>query len=310
MSRPQASETIEAGDERFPLARFGLWTGNLDAQPMARSKELAVEIEEMGYGAIWLPEVAGRDVFVHLGLLLSVTSTIVGATGIASIYARDPIAMTGAVKGLTEAYPERVLVGLGVSHAPIVEGLRGHDYSRPVASMRAYLDAMEASPYTAMRPTTPVRRVIAALGPKMLALAAEKTDGSHPYLVPPEHTAVAREAMGEGPLLCPEQMYYLETDPVKAREVGRKALSVYLVLPNYTNNLRRLGFGDDDLADGGSDRLVDAIVAWGSVDDVAARVRAHLDAGADHVCVQALTADRRELPLDQWKELAPALAAL
>jgi probable F420-dependent oxidoreductase len=294
-------------DAAWSLPRIGVWTGALDSVPAARAQELAAEIEALGYGAVWLPEVAGRDVFVHLALLLSGTSSLVGATGIANIWGRDAVTMTGALKGLTEAFPDRVLVGLGVSHQPIVEGLRGHVYAKPLAAMRAYLEAMDASPYTAFRPTTPARRVLAALGPKMLELAAAKTEGAHPYFVPPEHTAFARSVLGPDALLCPEQAVLLETDPAKAREIGRLHTQVYVGLPNYANNLRRLGFGDDDLAGGGSDRLVDAVVAWGSVDDVAARVQAHFDAGADHVSIQALGPDRRAVPADQWRELAPAL---
>jgi probable F420-dependent oxidoreductase len=299
-----------ASTDRFPLPPIGVWTGTLDAVPAARSQELAGELEQLGYGAVWLPEVAGRDPLVHLALLLSATSKLVGATGIANIWGRDAIAMSGGVRGLTEAFPERVLLGLGVSHQPAVEGLRGHKYEKPLAAMRTYLDRLDAAPYFASKPTTPVRKVLAALGPKMLELAATRTDGAHPYFVPPEHTAVARAALGEGPLLCPEQAVLLETDPAKAREIGRAHTAIYTGLPNYTNNLRRLGFGDDDFAGGGSDRLVDAIVAWGTEDDVVRRVRAHFDAGADHVCIQALGSNAREVPLDAWRQLAPALADL
>jgi probable F420-dependent oxidoreductase len=216
--------------------------------------------------------------------------------------------MTGGVNGLTEAFPERVLLGLGVSHHNLVEGLRGHEYRRPLGAMTAYLDAMDASPYTATRPTTRVRRVLAALGPKMLALAAERTEGAHTYLVPPEHTVSARQQVGDA-LLCVEQAVLLETDAARARQIGRGHTKVYVRLPNYQNNLRRLGFTDDDFADGGSDRLVDAIVAWGSEADIVARVRAQFDAGADHVCVQALPAEPRLVPEEQWRALAPALRA-
>jgi probable F420-dependent oxidoreductase len=294
----------------FALAPLGIWTGSLDAVPASQSRELAVELEELGYGAVWIPEVAGRDVFVHLALILSATERLVGATGIANIWGRDAVTMTGAVKGLAEAFPERALIGLGVSHQNLVEGLRGHHYDKPLSAMRAYLERMDASPYTALRPTTPMRRVLAALGPKMLALAGEKTDGAHPYFVPPEHTAIARAAMGEGPLLCPEQAVLLETDPAKARDIGRKHTQIYVAQPNYANNMLRLGFTQDDLVNGGSDRLVDAIVAWGSVDDVVARVQAHFDAGADHVCIQALAENFRDVPMGQWRTLAPALTAL
>jgi probable F420-dependent oxidoreductase len=245
-----------------------------------------------------------------MALLLASTTKLVAATGIANIWGRDAVTMTGAAKGLAEAFPERALIGLGVSHQNLVEGLRGHTYDRPLSAMRTYLERMDASPYIALRPTTPMRRVLAALGPKMLQLAGEKTDGAHPYFVPPEHTATAREVLGEGPLLCPEQAVLLETDAEKARAIGRQHTAVYVAQPNYANNLRRLGFTEEDLGGGGSDKLVDAIVAWGTIDDVVARVQAHLDAGADHVGIQALAPTMREVPIAQWRELAPALVGL
>jgi probable F420-dependent oxidoreductase len=295
---------------RLPLAPIGVWTGALDMVPAARSQELAAELEQLGYGAIWIPEVAGRDVMVHLALLLSATERLVGATGIANIWARDAVTMTGGVKGLTEAFPERVLLGLGVSHDHLVAGLRGHQYERPLAAMRTYLEAMDASPYTAFRPATPVHRVLAALGPRMLDLSAEKTDGAHTYLVPPEHTERARKQLGEGPLLCVEQAVLLENDPDRARQIGRAHTAVYIRLPNYQNSLRRLGFSDEDFVDGGSDRAVDAIVAWGDEQVILDRVQAHFDGGADHVCVQALAASPRDVPAGQWRSLAPALNGL
>jgi probable F420-dependent oxidoreductase len=292
----------------WDLPTIGLWTGALDAVGMGRSRELAAEIEELGFGVLWIPEVAGRDVMLQLGMVLSATSRLIGATGIASIWARDAVTMTGGVKGLTEAFPDRVLLGLGVSHHTLVQGLRGHDYDKPLAAMRTYLEAMDASPYTAVRPTTPVRRVLAALGPKMLALSAEMAAGAHTYFVPPEHTAEARPILGDA-LLCAEQAVLLETDPATARQIGRSHLKTYVRLPNYQNNLRRLGFDDDDFAGDYTDRLVDAIVAWGTEDQILARVRAHLDAGADHVCVQAL-AGPREVPIEQWRALGPALRSV
>jgi probable F420-dependent oxidoreductase len=291
----------------FTLPPIGIWTAALDNVALSQAQELACELEELGYGAIWLPEVAGRDVMFGMGMLLAATERMVLATGIANIWARDAVTMTGGIKGLTEAFPDRVVLGLGVSHQHLVEGLRGHHYEKPLAAMRTYLDAMDDSPYSAERPTTPVRRVLAALGPKMLALAAEKTDGAHTYLVTPEHTATARETLGTGPLLCPEQAVVVETDPSRAREIGRSHTKTYVGLPNYQNNLRRLGFGDDDFADGGSDRLIDAIVAWGDVDAITARVQAHFDAGSSHVSIQALTEERRGVPVEAWRTLAPAL---
>lgn len=292
---------------RQVLGPIGIWTGSLDLVPAGQARELAAELEELGYGALWMPEVAGRDVFVHLALLLSSTERLVGATGIANIWARDAVTMAGAMRGLTEAFPDRVVFGLGVSHRNLVEDLRGHRYEHPLAAMRQYLEAVDAAPYTAERPSTPVRRVLAALGPKMLALAAELADGAHPYFVTPEHTAEARAALGADPVLCPEQAAVLETDPSRAREIGRTYTSVYLSQPNYVRNLVRLGFDEADLGDGGTDAVVDALVAWGAVEDVVARVEAHLDAGADHVCVQPIVAERRGVPQQQWRALAPAL---
>jgi probable F420-dependent oxidoreductase len=289
------------------LGRVGIWTPQLDFQPIPRAVELVAELEELGYGAVWTPEVAGRDPFVSAALLLGGTRRVVVATGIATIYSRDPIAMASVWKTLTDAFPERFLLGLGVSHQPAVEGLRKHEYGPPLTAMREYLDGIDAAPYFAAPPATEPRRVLAALGPKMLALAATRAVGAHPYFVPVEHTAIAREAMGPDAWLMPEQMVVLETDPAKARSTAREKMKTYLGLPNYVNNLRRLGWGDDDLADGGSDRLVDAIVVWGDEESVRARVAEHHAAGADHVCVQVLLDNLSDVPLDEWRRLAPAL---
>jgi probable F420-dependent oxidoreductase len=291
------------------LGRVGLWSHVLDLQPIERARGLAVELEAMGWGALLLPETAGRDPLVLSGLLLDATERIVVGTGIAGIFSPDALTMNGGHRALTEAFPDRFLLGLGVSHAVAVEGLRGHTYDKPLTRMREYLDAMDAAPYFAYRSDATPVRVLAALGPKMLDLAASRAGGAHPYFVPVEHTAVAREHLGPGKLLLPEQKVVLETDPATARAVGRRAMAVYLGLPNYTNNLRRFGFGDDDFADGGSDRLVDAIVAWGDEDTIAARVRAHHDAGADHVAVQVVPADPSPgaVPMAEWRRLAAAL---
>jgi probable F420-dependent oxidoreductase len=311
LSTTRASEPGGTGTSRYALKPVGLWTGALDMVPAARARDLAAELETLGYGAIWVPEVAGRDPFVHLALLLSATDRIVGATGIASIWARDAVATSSAAKTLTEAFPERVVIGLGASHANLVSGLRGHDYDKPLTAMRAYLDGIAAAPYTAHRPETPVRYVLAALRRRMLGLAGERTAGAHPYFVTPEHTLRAREMLGPKPLLCPEQAVVLETDRDRARTIARAHTSVYLAQPNYVNNLRELGFTDDDLTPpGGSDALVDALVAWGDVDAVVGRVRGHLDAGADHVAVQVLPAEKRGVPDEQWRLLAAPLGEL
>jgi probable F420-dependent oxidoreductase len=289
------------------IGRVGIWTFALELQPAAKAQEAAAEIESLGYRALWIPEAMGREALTHAGLLLAGTKRLTIATGIANVWARDAMTMAAGQKTLDEAYPGRFLLGVGVSHAPLVEGMRGHRYEKPLSFMRRYLDAMDAAPFLAARPSQPSRRVIGALAPKMLSLAAQRADGAHPYFVPPEHTARAREIMGPGPLLAPEQAVVLETDPSAARAIARAHMELYLRLPNYTNNLRSLGFGDDDLRDGGSNRLVDAIVAWGDVDAIVARVRAHHAAGADHVCIQVLPADPRALPLPGWRTLAPAL---
>ncbi len=289
------------------LGRVGLWTFQLDLQPSGRAKELAAEIDELGYGCIWLPEVAGRDPLVSATLLLGATERVAVGTGIMNIYGRDALAMACGHRSVTEAFPDRFVLGLGVSHRPAVEGLRGHVYSPPLGAMASYLDRMDAAPYFASAPSTEPVRVLAALGPKMLELAAARSSGAHPYFVPVEHTAIARERMGPDALLAPEQKVVLETDPDTARSIARNAMATYLGLPNYTNNLRRLGYGDDDLADGGSDRLVDAIVAWGDEDAVRDRVRAHHDAGADHVAVQVLPSRPADPPVAQWRRLAPVL---
>jgi probable F420-dependent oxidoreductase len=289
------------------IGRVGIWTFQLDLQPASAAQEAAAEIEALGYGAIWVPEALGREAFTNSAILLAGTKRIAIATGIANIWGRDAMAMAAAQKTLFEAYPDRFLLGIGVSHAPLVAGLRGHDYDKPYSFMQTYLDAMDRAPFLAVGPATPPPRVIGALHPKMLKLSAERAWGTHPYFVPPEHTAFAREHLGKGPLLAPEQAVVLEKDPSTARQIARTHMSTYLGLPNYTRNLNRLGFGDDDIANGGSDRLVDAIVAWGDADAIVQRVRAHHDAGADHVCVQVLDPDVRALPMAQWRTLAPAL---
>jgi len=272
------------------LGRLGVWTW-LDVLPAPQAAELAQRLEAWGFASLWLPEAVGRDPFSIVSFLAASTRRLVFATGIANIYARDPMSMRAIQQTVGELSGGRFVLGLGVSHAPMVAGMRGHEYGKPVATMRGYLDAMEKAVYTGPKPAEETPIVIAALRPKMLALAAERTAGAHPYNVTPEHTARARKILGSGPTLAPEQMVLLETSPSKAREVARNNLAIYLTLPNYANNWRWLGFGDADFASGGSDRLIDAIVAWGDEKAIAARVKAHFDAGADHVCIQAFRPD-------------------
>ena len=288
------------------LGRIGIWTGALDGVATGAAVEAVQAVEAMGVPTVWIPEAVGRDPLIAATNYLANTSTLKLATGIANIYARDPMTMNSAVRTIEDAFPGRFLLGLGVSHAHLVAGVRKHDYSKPLAYMDVYLDRMDSARFFAVGPAERPPRVLAALGPKMLALAATKADGAHPYFQTPEHTAISREVMGADALLAPEQMCVLETDPLRAREIARKGMKIYLGLPNYWNNLLRLGFSEDDRANGGSDRLVDAVVVWGTVDQVKARVQAHHDAGADHVCVQVLR-DDATLPMVEWRELAAAL---
>jgi probable F420-dependent oxidoreductase len=294
-------------DLPIKLGRVGIWTRQFEDHPAAQAQRAAAELEELGFSAIWFGEALGREALTHAGLLLAATKKIVIATGIANIYARDPMTMAAGQSTLAEAYPGRFLLGLGVSHVPLVE-MRGHQYEKPVATMRAYLDAMDRTQYRSVPPAIRPPRVLAALGPQMLKLSAERADGAHPYNVNPEHTAQARAILGPGKYLCPEQAVVFETDPAKARALGRTFLSLYLTLPNYTNNFLRLGFTKDDFAGGGSDKLIDAVVAWGNAGCIRDRIRAHHAAGADHVCVQVLTEDSHALPMKEWHELATVLA--
>lgn len=253
---------------------------------------LAEEVESLGFKALWIPESLGsKEIFAHASILLGATKTLIVASGIANIWARDPVAMANGARTLQEAHGDRFLCGLGVSHKPVVQA-RGSSYDRPLEYMRGYLDAMDKAPFVGPnRKDPPTPRLLAALGPRMLRLAAERSLGAHPYFVPVEHTPIARKELGAEPLLAVEQACTVETDATKAREIARRHMKRYLELDSYANNLRRLGWGEADIADGGSDRLVDAIVAWGDVGAVKARADAHRNGGADHVCLQVLGDD-------------------
>ncbi len=287
------------------IGRLGVWSW-LDSLLVSEVAAFASRVETWGYSALWVPEAVGRDPFALLAHLAANTQELILATGIANIYARDPMAMRAVHHTLAELSGGRHLLGLGVSHAPMVTGVRGHEYGKPVTSMRQYLDTMEKAPYSGPEPEQAPPIVLAALRPKMLALAAERARGAHPYFVPPEHTARAREILGRGPWLCPEQKVLLQTDASEARRVARQHMQLYLGLPNYRNNLSWLGFSDEDLDAGGSDRLVDAIVAWGDEQALARRIQEHLDAGADHVCIQPLRPEGAPGPdLRALEALAP-----
>jgi len=287
------------------LGRVGIWSFALQRMSATDEIQAARELGSFNFPATWIPESLGsKDVLAHSGLLLANTNNTVIATGIANIYARDPMAMANGAKTLGDAYPNRFVLGIGVSHAPSVQ-MRGGDYKNPLEQMTAYLDAMDAAQYGAPLPDEPVPLVLAALGPKMLELAAERTDGGHPYFVPVEHTPIARQHLGPEACLATEMTAVLTTDRSAGLDVARAFAKHYLVLPNYANNLKRLGWGQSDI-DNESEAIVDAVVAIGDVDAIVNRVQAHLDAGADHVCVQ-IRAERSNDPnINAYRELASA----
>ena len=268
------------------IDKLGVWAAT-DHLSASNAADFARRIEAWGYRALWIPEALGREVFSASAWLLANTSALVVASGIANIYARDPLASAAAQKGLNEQSGGRFLLGLGVSHVPLVE-VRKHAYGKPLATMRAYLQGMAEAKYGGIAPPAPPKTVLAALGPKMLELSAELADGAHPYNVPPEHTRQARRILGTGKLLCVEQAAILETNAAAARAIARRFLAFYFGLPNYVDNWRRLGFTDPDFAGGGSDRLIDTIIVWGDEKAIRARIQEHWQAGADHVCVQAV----------------------
>ena len=287
------------------LGAVGVWTHDVERMSAAGAHDYVDTIESLGYAALWIPESLGsKEAFAHASLLLGATKNLIIATGIANIWARDPVAMANGARTLVDAYPGRFLLGLGVSHAPTVK-TRGQSYARPLEYMRRYLDAMDAAPYVG--PQVDVPRVLAALGPQMLRLSAERTLGAHSYFVPVEHSTIARKELGAGPLLAVEQAAVLDEDPATARATARRHMKRYLELDNYTNNLRRLGWTDADLGAGGSDKLVDAIVAWGGTSAIKSRIDEHRRRGADHVCLQVLRADPKGPPTTDLERIAKAV---
>ncbi len=281
------------------LTGTGVWSPTLRYGDPTASGDAAAELESLGYTAMWLPDVGG-DVWTPLDAVLAATTTATVATGILNLWMHEPEEAAARFHELGDAHGDRFLMGIGVSHGPFIDATGVGTYAKPLTRMREYLDALDAAP----RPVPAGGRVLAALGPRMLELARTRAGGAHPYLVVPEHTATAREALGDGPLLAPEQAVVLSTDAERARTLAREHLAVYLGLPNYVNNWYRLGFTEDDTLDGGSDRLVDALVAWGDESAIRDRVQTHRDAGADHVCIQVLG---DPLPMDDWRRLAVAL---
>ena len=290
---------------RAGLGRVGVWTFAFDALPAGDVREAVAAIETLGYPALWVPEGgSSREIFAHLSLLLAATERITVCSGIANVTARHHEAMAGGARTLADAYGERVVVGIGIGHQ-YTAGRRRQEWEDPVGRMTAYLDDMEAV-RAGPDPVVPVRRLIAALGPRMLEVAATRALGAHTYFVPVEHTARARELLGPEPVLAVEQTAIVSGDPAVARGIARPWAADYLELPNYANNWRRLGYGDE-LGDGGSDRFIDAAFAWGDVSAIANRVREHLDAGADHVCIQVISGRDDDACLPALGELAAEL---
>jgi len=281
------------------LATTGVWFFT-DMLTTGQSRETAARIESLGYSALWIPDTLGRDPFVNAAILLDATSELIVATGIANIHMRHPGMMKQGAQSLAEFSDGRFVLGLGVSHAPMVEGLRQLPYDKPLSTMRTYLDAMNASMYMSVPPAEEPLVVLAALGPKMLAMSAEKTAGAHPYWTTPEHTAQAREIMGPDALLCVEQKCVLTTDRATAHDATREQLGMYADLPNYRNNWKRLGFTEDEI-ESRDPRFLDAVMAWGDEAAIAERIQAHYDAGASHVCIQPVNPADRSQP--DWRLL-------
>lgn len=286
------------------LGRLGVWSW-YDALSAAGARDFAKKIEDLGYGALWVPEAVGRDPFVCIADLARDTTTLGFATGIANIYARDPMTMNTLRLTLGDLTGGRFVLGMGVSHQPMVTGMRGHEYKKPVATMRGYLEAMTKGVYTAAKPAVEPPIVLAALRKNMLGLAATQA-GAHPYLTTPEHTQRARAILGAGPLLAPEQMIILGEDADAVRKLGRQTLEMYVRLPNYQNNLLEYGFDEKDWVDGvASDRLIDATIAWGSASKIREHIEKHFQAGADHVCIQPLNLRGPEPDIAALEALAP-----
>lgn len=288
------------------ISGVGIWSTGLRASTESDPgpiPEAAAELEELGYTAIWIPGGAGNRDFPDAEVVLGATTRIVHATGILNIWMHDATDVAASHAAVTAAFPDRFLLGLGVSHAPLVDAKSAGRYKKPYAAMVDFLDRLDAAP----TPVPVTERALAALGPRMLRLSAERGLGAHPYLVTPEHTAIARETLGAGPLLAPELKVVLETDPDLARAIARDHLKYYLALPNYVSNLLRLGYTEDDVAGEGSDALIDRVFAWGDEAAVLERLKEHQDAGADHVCLQVITGDNPVLPREQWRRIAAAL---
>jgi probable F420-dependent oxidoreductase len=284
--------------------RIGVFAGSLAGQPAAVQRQVVAEMERLGYGTLWYGEAVGREAFAQGAIYLAAGQRLVVASGIANIYARDPQAMAAGGRALADAWPNRFILGIGVSHAPLVTA-RGHDYTRPYSAIRCYLDAMQAATWRGPEVALPPI-VLAALGPRMVDLAAERTAGAYPYFTTTDHVRAVRRQMGAEPFLAADLPVVLARDRAAARAIGDRHTRAYLRLDNYRNNLLRLGWRAEELEPPGSDRLFDAIVAWGDVAAIRGRVDAHIASGADQVVLNLITAD----PSRPYGEELRALAGL
>ncbi len=288
------------------LGNLGVWSF-IDSMTAIEAAAFAQQLEAWGYSALWIPEAVGRDPFSIISYMAASTQKLIFATGIANIYARDPMSMNAIHKTVSELAPERFILGLGVSHAPLVADIRGHEYKKPVTTMRNYLESMASAFYMGAMAKEQAPILLGALRENMLRLSAEKVSGAHPYFVTPDHTSWARKILGPDAWLCPEQMVLLEANADKARAIARSHIATYNGLENYKNNLKQFGFDEADFENGGTDKLVDAIVAWGDENVIRNRIQAHWDAGADHVCIQAIKEEADRGPdLELLALLAPA----
>jgi probable F420-dependent oxidoreductase len=289
------------------IGKLGVWDAGLCFAPVDVACSAAAELEAAGYRAAWLHE-GGREVFVATAILLAHSRRMVVGTSIASIWQHEPSQMVTAARTLGETFPGRFVLGIGVSHGG-ARSWRGRAYARPIDDLSDYLDAMEGVPWPCPPPNPPVPRVIGALGPRMLELARRRARGVIPYLVPVRYTSFARERLGGDPVLAVQQAIVVDQPPRRARELAHEHVRRYLAFPNYRNNLLRCGFSERDLQGAGSERLIDALVAIGDLDDVAARAQAHLAAGADHVCVNPLGRALGEIPITGLQEFAARLGS-
>ncbi|HEV7976075.1 TIGR03620 family F420-dependent LLM class oxidoreductase [Amycolatopsis sp.] len=283
------------------IGKVGVWAPQFRDRDSGKIADVAASVEADGYKTAWVPGGSGGDLFGDVDVVLGATERMVVATGVLNVWMHEAADTARWYTKAASRHPDRLLLGLGASHGVLVEAT-GRTYAKPLTVLREYLDALDAAP-------TPVpgdRRMVAALGPRMLELAGARSLGAHPYLTGPEHTRIAREVLGPDALLAPELMVVFSADPGEAREIARSGLALYMQLPNYTRNLVRTGFSEADISEV-SDRLVDGLVAWGDVEQISAKAREHWDAGADHVCIQVLTARREDVPWEAWSELAPAL---